>query len=111
MLRNKIENVAYIDLTEKNLSQEQMEVKLCMEKNSKLLIICYQINIWSLNRHYKTWFFWRGKNLILEILRKKKCKNIPKNHFICVKHEEEKNVKEVKMHNFHQLGPTGPSWS
>ena len=36
--------------------------------------------------------FLRGQNFSFEILRKKKCKNITKNHLICVKHEE-KNCK------------------
>ena len=39
----------------------------------------------------------RGQNFSFEIVRKKKCKNITKNHLICVKHEE-KTAKEVKMH-------------
>ena len=42
-------------------------------------------------------FFCAGKNFSFEILGKKKCKNITKNHLICVKREE-KTVKEVKMH-------------
>ena len=33
-----------------------------------------------------------SQNFSFEILRKKKCKNITKNHLICVKHEE-KTVK------------------
>ena len=44
--------------------------------------------------------FLRGQNFsffLLHILRKKKYKNIPKNHIICFKCEE-KTVKEVKMH-------------
>ena len=41
----------------------------------------------------------RGQNFSFEILRKKRCKNIPKNHLLCVKHEE-KTAKEVKMHKF-----------
>ena len=32
--------------------------------------------------------FLRGQNLIFKILRKKKWKNITKNHLICVKNEE-----------------------
>ena len=44
-------------------------------------------------------FFLRGQNFSFEILRKKKCKNITKNHLICVKHGE-KTAKEVKKHKF-----------
>ena len=44
--------------------------------------------------------FLRGQNFCFEILHKKKSKNITKKHLLCVKYEEEKNVKEVKMHNF-----------
>ena len=44
-------------------------------------------------------FFLRGQNFSFEILCRKKCRNITKNHLICVKHEE-KTVKEVKMHKF-----------
>ena len=40
-----------------------------------------------------------GQKYSFEILRKKKCKNITKNHLICVKHEE-KNAKKVKIHKF-----------
>ena len=43
--------------------------------------------------------FLRGQNLNFEILRKKMWKNITKNHLICVKNEE-KTVKEVKLHKF-----------
>ena len=43
-------------------------------------------------RHSKSIFFLRGQNFSFEILRKKKCKNITKNHLICVKHGE-KNCK------------------
>ena len=42
----------------------------------------------------------RSQNFGFEILRKKKWKNIIKNHLVCVKHEEEKNIKEVKRHKF-----------
>ena len=41
----------------------------------------------------------RVQNFSFEILRKKKYKNITKNHLMCKKHEE-KTVKEVKMHIF-----------
>ena len=40
-----------------------------------------------------------GQNFNFEILRKKKWKNITKNHLMCVKMKK-KTVKEVKMHNF-----------
>ena len=40
-------------------------------------------------------FFLHCQNFFFEILRKKKCKNITKNHLICVKHEE-KTVKRLK---------------
>ena len=46
----------------------------------------------SVCRHSKSKIFVRGQNFSYEILRRKKCKNISKNHFICVKHEE-KNCK------------------
>ena len=42
----------------------------------------------------------RGQNFNFEILRKKKDKNITKNHLLCVKYEEEKTAKEVKMNEF-----------
>ena len=41
----------------------------------------------------------RGQNFSFEMLRKKKCKYIIKNHQIRVKHEE-KTVKDVKMNHF-----------
>ena len=44
--------------------------------------------------------FLRGPNFSFEILRKIKCKNFTSNPLICVKQEEEKTVKEVKMHIF-----------
>ena len=40
-----------------------------------------------------------GQNFSFEILHMKKCKNITKSHLICVKNDE-KTVKEVKMHKF-----------
>ena len=43
--------------------------------------------------------FLLGQNFSFQILSKTKCKNITKNHLICVKHEEN-NVKEVKIHKF-----------
>ncbi len=41
-----------------------------------------------------------GQNFSSKIWRKKKCKNITRNNLICVKHEEEKTAKEVKMDKF-----------
>ena len=42
-------------------------------------------------------FLW-SQNFSFEIVCKKKCQSITKNHLLCVKDEGEKNVKEVKMH-------------
>ena len=36
----------------------------------------------------------------MNFFARKSAKNIPKNHKICGKYEEEKTVKEGKMHNF-----------
>ena len=54
---------------------------------------------WFLSDILKADFFLRGQNFSFEFMCRKKCKNITKNHIICVKHEE-KTVKEVKMHEF-----------
>ena len=51
-------------------------------------------------RHSKSRSFCAVRTLAFHILRKKKYKNITKNHIICLKHEEEENVKAVKMHTF-----------
>ena len=50
------------------------------------------------NRHSKSRFFCAVKTSVIHILRKKKYKNITKNHYICLKCEE-KTVKGVEMHN------------
>ena len=50
-------------------------------------------------RHSKSRFFLRGQNLICQILRKKKWKNITKNHLICVKNEEKTVKTRLKLKN------------
>ena len=42
----------------------------------------------------------QGQNFSFEILHKKKCKNIIKNHLLYVKREEKKSVKEVQISRF-----------
>ena len=74
-----------------------------------LLYVCVFVCAIPLWRQQNTYYsiysdilkvdFLRGQNFSFEILHKKKCKNIPKNHLIYVKHEE-KTLKQVKMHTF-----------
>ena len=49
------------------------------------------------DKHSKRRFFLRDQKFNFEILRRKKCQNINKNHLKCVKHKEK---NEVKMHKF-----------
>ena len=64
------------------------------------MFACSLFNILILQQTFLKSIFLRGQNFSFEILRKKKWKNITKNCLICVKHEEEKTAKEVKMHKF-----------
>ena len=55
--------------------------------------LCYQICKFFAERYaYHTDIlkvdFLRGQTLVLKFCIRKKCKNITKNHLICVKHEE-----------------------
>ena len=66
-------------------------VLMKMETKSISLLVSKQIN--------KSWFCLCGQSFSFEILHNKKCKNLTKNHIICVKHKEN-YCKKVKMHKF-----------
>ena len=58
-----------------------------------------QLTNMQASRHSKSVFFCAVKTLVLKFCARKSKKNLTKNHIIYVKHEE-KNIKEVRMHNF-----------